>query len=56
MLPDFLKVKEKLAEKITYQLEQTLLSHLGPLADVPTINFVEGNKAIMIREEVQSQK
>ena len=51
MLPDFLKVKEKLGEKINYQLKQALLLHLGPLADVPTINFVEGNKAIMIRED-----
>ena len=51
MLPDFLKVKEKLGKKINYQLKQALLLHLGPLADVPTLMFFEGNKAIMIRED-----
>ena len=51
MLPDFLKVKEKLEKKLNHQLKQALLSHLGPLADVPTFIFFEGNKAIIIRED-----
>ena len=51
MLPDFLKVKEKLEKKLNHQLKKSVSQHLGPLADVPTVNFVEGNKAIIIRED-----
>lgn len=51
MLPDFPKVKEKLQQKLNHRLKQNLLLHLGPLADVPTLMFFEGNKAIIIRED-----
>ena len=51
MLPDYLKIKEKLNKKITYTMQQVYLLHLGPLVDGPTFRFFEGNKAIIIRED-----
>jgi len=51
MLPDYLKVKEKLKKKITHAMQQARLAHLGPIADAPTFIFFEGNKAIIIRED-----
>ena len=51
MIPDYLKLKEKLKKKINHTMQQALLSHLGPIADAPTFIFFEGNKAIIIRED-----
>lgn len=51
MLPDYLNIKEKLKKKINHTMQQALLLHLGPLADVPKFIFFEGNKAIIIRED-----
>ena len=51
MLPDYLKIKEKLNKKITHTMQKSVLLHLGPLVDGPTFRFFEGNKAIIIRED-----
>lgn len=46
MLPDFLKVKEKLKIMIDYKLKQAILSNLGPLAEVPESIHFEGSSSI----------
>ena len=51
MLPDFPKIKEKLEIMLDYVFRQTLLSHLGPVANVPVSLVFEGNKTILIRED-----
>ena len=51
MLPDFLKVKEKLEIMLDYSFRQAILSHLGPVANVPISLSFEGNKTILIRAD-----
>ena len=51
MLPDFLKVKEKIEIMLDYSFMQALLSHLGPVANVPISLSFEGNKTILIRAD-----
>ena len=51
MLPDFLKIKEKLQKMLNYQMRQANLSHLGPLAKIPVSMKFEGNKTVLIRED-----
>ena len=51
MLPDFLKVKEKLELMLYYVFNQDHLTHLGPVANVPVSLVFEGNKTILIRED-----
>ena len=51
MLPDFPKVKEKLALMLYYIFNQDRLTHLGPIANVPVSLIFEGNKTILIRED-----
>ena len=51
MLPDFLKVKEKLEIMLDYSFRQDHLSHLGPFANVPISLSFEGNKTILIRAD-----
>ena len=51
MLPDFLKVKEKLEIMLYYVFNQDRLTHLGPVANVPVSLVFEGNKTILIRED-----
>lgn len=46
MLPDFLKVKEKLKIMIDYKLKHAILSNLGPLAEIPESIHFEGNSSI----------
>ena len=50
MLPDFLKVKEKLKKMIRSQTEKARLFHLGPFAEAPVSMMFEGNKSIIVRE------
>ena len=49
MLPDFLKIKEKLKKLLNYQMRQANLSHLGPLAKIPVSMNFEGNRTVLIR-------
>ena len=51
MLPDFPKVKDKLALMLYYEFNQDLSSHLGPIANVPVSLVFEGNKTILIRAD-----
>ena len=51
MLPDFPKVKDKLALMLYYEFNQDLSSHLGPIANVPVSLVFEGNKTMLIRED-----
>ena len=51
MLPDFLKVKEKLQKMLDYQMRQAHLSHMGPLANIAVAMVFEGNKTVLIRED-----
>ena len=51
MLPDFIKVKDKLQKMHAYQMEQAYLSHMGPLANVPVSMIFEGNKTVAVRED-----
>ena len=51
MLPDFLKMKEKLKKMIISERKKALLRHMGPFADIPQSILFEGNKAILIRED-----
>ena len=49
MLPDFLKIKEKLQKLLDYQMRQANLSHLGPLAKISVSMNFEGNRTVLIR-------
>ena len=51
MLPDFLKVKEKLKMMIDYRLKQAILSNLGPLADIREAFLFEGSKTVINRDD-----
>ena len=51
MLPDFIKVKDKLRKIQAYMMEHTLLSHMGPLANIPVSIIFEGNKTVVVRED-----
>ena len=51
MLPDFLKVKEKLEIMIDYELKQAKLLHLGPLANIRETIYFEGNKTVINRDD-----
>ena len=51
MLPDFLKTKEKLRRKLNYTLKQAILSHIGPIDDIPESISFEGNKTVTIYED-----
>ena len=51
MLPDFLKIKEKLQKLLDYQIRRAHLSHMGPLARIPESMVFEGNKTVLIRED-----
>ena len=51
MLPDFLKTKEKLEIMLDYSFRQAVLSHLGPVANVPISLSFEGNRTILIRAD-----
>ena len=51
MLPDFLKVKEKLQKMLDYQMRRAHLSHMGPLANIPVSMVFEGSKTVLIRED-----
>ena len=56
MLPDFLETKEKLQKMLYYEMMQTYLTHMGPLADVPVSIIFEGNKTVVIREDGSSEE
>lgn len=49
MLPDYLKIKEKLQKMLDYQMRQANLSHLGPLAKISVSMNFEGNRTVLIR-------
>ena len=51
MLPDFLKVKEKLKKMIQSERERARLLHLGPVAASSISMMFEGNKSIIVRED-----
>ena len=51
MFPDFVNVKEKLQKMLNYQMRQTHLSHMGPLAKIPVSMIFEGNRTVLIRED-----
>ena len=51
MLPDYLKVKEKLKIMIDYELKQAILLNLGPLADVRETFLFEGSKTVINRDD-----
>ena len=51
MLPDFIKVKDKLQKLHAYIMEQNLSFHMRPFDHVPTSIIFEGNKTVVIRED-----
>ena len=51
MFPDFLKTKEKLQRMITAERKKSELRHMGPLAEIPQSNLIEGNKVLFINED-----
>lgn len=56
MFPDFLETKEKLQKMLYYEMMQTYLTQMGPLADVPVSIIFEGNKTVVIREDGSSEE
>ena len=51
MLPDFLKIKEKLQKKIDTEMKRANRWHLGPLAKIPESMVHEGNRIVLIRAD-----
>ena len=51
MLPDYLKMKEKLEIMIDFYLKQAILLNLGPLADVRETFLFEGSKTVINRDD-----
>ena len=61
MLPDFLKTKEKLKKMLDSEMQKVQFRHMGPFADTPKSEIVEGDKVILVRsdgsrEEVEMKK
>ena len=56
MLPDFLKTKEKLKGMITSERKKAQLRHMGPFAEIPQSNLIEGNKVLYIDEDGSSEE
>ena len=56
MFPDFLKTKEKLQKMLYYEMMQTHLTHMGPLAHVPVSMIFEGNRTVVIRADGSSEE
>ena len=51
MFPDFLKTKEKLNRMIISERKKAQLQYMGPFADIPQSNLIEGNKVLFINED-----
>ena len=51
MFPDFLKTKEKLQKMLDYERKQVQLRHMGPFAEVPQSNLIEGDRVLFIDED-----
>ena len=51
MFPDFLKTKERLQKMLDYERKKAQLQHMGPFAEIPQSNIIEGNKVIFIDED-----
>ena len=51
MFPDFLKTKEKLNRMIASERKKAELRHMGPFAEIPQSNLIEGNKVLYIDQD-----
>ena len=50
MFPDFLKTKEKLKRMIISERKKAQLRRMGPFAEIPQSNLIEGDRVLFINE------